>query len=113
MKEPSGPVEFDPAQWAKFDFSHWHLDGLPLADPEASLAGLAQALFASPEWQQRLTGKLPALRAAVQGHFTEQARELEARLAGLEKTLAERTAAVREEITALQTRERQVSAPPA
>jgi len=79
MHGPCRPPTFDERDWSAFDFSRWHLDGLPVdaPSPTSALADLAQRLFGSEEWRQHFQGSLPAVQSGVLGFYREHARELE------------------------------------
>src|SRR5262245_33121556 len=77
MHGPARPPTFDPSDWAQFDFSRWHLDGLPVEAVPAAVADLAQRLFASDEWRQRFQASLPAVQRGVLDAYREHARQLE------------------------------------
>lgn len=77
MHEPTTPPAFDPRDWAQFDFSRWHLDGLPVEAVPAAVADLAQRLFGSDEWRQRFQISLPAVQRGVLDAYREHARQLE------------------------------------
>jgi hypothetical protein len=112
MKPRCGPVEFGDQDWSQFDFSRWHLDGLRLDDPSAALANLAEQLLQSPEWRQNFVGSLPGLKVGVRQYFEQRSEELRAQAAELNDNLEERTTNTRGQITALQERMRNGSAPP-
>ena len=76
MQSSSGPPDFDEIDWSKFDFSRWHLDGLTLDAATEAVAGLAQKLFTSEEWQQHFQATLPNLQKQALGFFKEHSRQL-------------------------------------
>jgi hypothetical protein len=98
MHGPCRPPTFDQRDWSAFDFSRWHLDGLPV-DPtsttSAAVADLAQRLFSSEEWRQHFQGSLPALQRGVLGFYREHARELEQEKTAVAKDFDERIAGAR------------------
>src|SRR5262245_62985280 len=77
MHEPARPPVFDPRDWTQFDFTRWHLDGLPVEAVPAAVADLAQRLFASDEWRQQFQASLSTVQGGVLDAYREQARQLE------------------------------------
>ncbi len=93
MHEQCGPPKFELRDWANFDFSRWHLDGLDLDATSAALADLSQRLFASEEWQEHFRASLPALTTRAQAVYRDRARELEQEKAAAAAEFDERIAA--------------------
>lgn len=93
MHEPCGPPKFDQRDWASFDFSRWHLDGLALDATSTAVAELSQALFGSEEWRQRFHGSLPELQRGVLALHLERSRELEAEKTAVAREFDERITA--------------------
>src|SRR5262245_4784575 len=95
MQEPTRPPIFDPSAWAQFDFTRWHLDGLPVEAVPAAIADLAQRLFASDEWRQRFQASLSGVQRGVLDAYREQARQLEDEMTVAGRDFDERIAAAR------------------
>lgn len=95
MHEPSGPPKFDQRDWAAFDFSRWHLDGLALDATSAAFADLSQRLFSSEEWRQHFQGSLPTLQHGVLTFYREQSRQLEDEKTAVARDFDERIAAAK------------------
>lgn len=112
MLPPSRPPSFDPKEWSQFDFTRWHLDGLPLKDASAAIADLAQRLFNSPEWRESFQGILPTVQTGVVDLFKGRSGDLQAEAAELSTTFQERTADLRAQIAAQQEAIRRADAPP-
>jgi hypothetical protein len=95
MQGPTKPPTFDPRDWAQFDFSRWHLDGLPVEAVPVAVADLAQRLFGSEEWRQHFQATLPAVQRAVLDAYREHARHLEEEKTAAGRDFDERIAAAR------------------
>jgi hypothetical protein len=95
MQGPTKPPTFDPRDWAQFDFSRWHLDGLPVEAVPAAVGGLAQRLFGSEEWRQHFQAALPAVQRGVLDAYREHARQLEEEKTAAAGDFDERIAAAR------------------
>jgi hypothetical protein len=93
MHEPARPPVFDPRDWAQFDFSRWHLDGLAVEALPATVADLAQRLFTSDEWRQRVRTSLTTIQRGVLDAYREQARRLEEEKTAAGRDFDERIAA--------------------
>src|SRR4051812_39363330 len=112
MKAKRDPLGFDPKDWGQFDFSRWHLDGLPLEGTAAAFADLVRRLFDAPEWRQNFRATLPELQAEALNLYRAHNRALEAEAVALAKDFEERTARVRRQAAALRERIQAAGAPP-
>jgi hypothetical protein len=95
MHGPTKPPTFDPRDWAQFDFSRGHLDGLPVEAMPAVVADLTQRLFGSEEWRQHFQASLPALQRGVLDAYRENVRQLEQEKTTVAREFDERIAAAR------------------
>ena len=96
------PVRFGNQDWSKLDSSRWNLQDLGFGEGVSPMARLVQQLFISPQQQQDLAANLTRLKESILQGLQEKTRLLQDRAAGLDKELAERIAATRQQITALQ-----------
>ncbi len=88
-----GPPEFDERAWSKFDFSRWHLDGIPVDAASAAFVDLAERLFASAEWREQFKARLPELKRQVLAFYREHPRRLEEEKAAVARDFDQRIAA--------------------
>src|SRR5262245_24278748 len=112
MQEPTRPPIFDPSAWAQFDFTRWHLDGVPVEAVPAAIADLAQRLFASDEWRQRFQTSLSGVQRGVLDAYREQARQVEEAKTAAGRDFDERIAAARARSEASSTTSETAGAPP-
>src|SRR5687767_10957428 len=76
MKQRCNPPRLDEYDWGQFDFTRWNLDGVAQNDVAKAIAGLAQQLLDSPEWQESVQASLPQLQQLALGVYKEHATGL-------------------------------------
>jgi hypothetical protein len=96
MQSPCGPPEFDTQDWSEFDFSRWHLDGVTLESAAAALAGIAEGLFTSDEWQENFKAALPDLQTQALAAFKEHSSQLQEQRSAIVQDFDKRTAAAQQ-----------------
>ncbi|HEY5912876.1 MAG TPA: hypothetical protein VJA21_19975 [Verrucomicrobiae bacterium] len=112
MNSFSDPSDGANPDWRKFDFTKWNLNDLNLDVSSSTLAGLAEQLFASPEWKKHFTATLPAMKEAVHGYFQKRADTLKASAGAYEEELKERTAEAAQERATFQGTLHAAASPP-
>jgi hypothetical protein len=76
MKQRCNPPRLDEYDWGQFDFTRWNLDGVAQNNVAKAIAGLAQPLLDSPEWQESVQASLPQLQQLALGVYKEHATGL-------------------------------------
>jgi hypothetical protein len=96
-----GPPKFDEQDFSQFDFTRWHLDGIQVDDVSSVLSGLAQSLFAAPEWRENFQTSLPQFQTQTAAFYQEHARQMEAQKSEIVKDYDARIAVAGDNAVAL------------
>jgi len=96
-----GPPKFDEQDFSQFDFTRWNLDGIKVDDVSGVLSGLAQRLFAAPEWRENFQASLPQVQAQIVAFYQEHAQQMEVQKKEIAKDYDARIAAAGDNSIAL------------
>jgi len=89
-------LKFNEEDWGQFDFSRWHLDGLPAESDSAAFLDLAQKLFQSPEWQENFKTSLPQLQSQLLKAYKDDSKQLEAQRTSADQDFDQRVTNTKE-----------------